>query len=89
MRVWGEWDARRRRSRKCSSPLDIALCAGRMVLTHVGRFYDGGSREKEILWRAYLRLMKHVNSIFKVGHVVSFHLVHSLIWYRLHPYRFG
>ena len=30
-------------------------------------FYDGGHREREILWRAYLRLIKHVNSIFKVS----------------------
>ncbi|KAH9077907.1 ABC transporter transmembrane region 2-domain-containing protein [Lactarius deliciosus] len=29
-------------------------------------FYDGGHREREILWRAYLRLIKHVNSIFKI-----------------------
>lgn len=29
-------------------------------------FYDGGSREKDILTRAYLRLIKHVNSIYKI-----------------------
>jgi len=29
-------------------------------------FYDGGKRERDILWRAYLRLIKHVNSIFKI-----------------------
>jgi ATP-binding cassette subfamily D (ALD) long-chain fatty acid import protein len=29
-------------------------------------FYGGGGREKDILWRAYLRLMKHVNSIYKI-----------------------
>lgn len=29
-------------------------------------FYNGGSREKDILWRAYLRLIKHINSIYKV-----------------------
>ncbi|VDC07481.1 unnamed protein product [Peniophora sp. CBMAI 1063] len=29
-------------------------------------FYDGGQRERAILWRAYLRLIKHVNSIFKI-----------------------
>ncbi|KAK7683183.1 hypothetical protein QCA50_013856 [Cerrena zonata] len=29
-------------------------------------FYDGGSRERDILWRAYLRLIKHVNSIYKI-----------------------
>lgn len=40
------------------------------MLICVKRFYDGGSREREILWRAYLRLMKHVNSIFKVGYIV-------------------
>lgn len=30
------------------------------------RFYGGGPIEKDILTRAYLRLIKHVNSIFKV-----------------------
>lgn len=30
------------------------------------RFYNGGLREKDILWRAYLRLIKHVNSIYKI-----------------------
>ncbi|KAF9447678.1 hypothetical protein P691DRAFT_706310 [Macrolepiota fuliginosa MF-IS2] len=29
-------------------------------------FYDGGGREKDILTRAYLRLIKHVNSIYKI-----------------------
>ncbi|GAA5984731.1 hypothetical protein JCM10908_003477 [Rhodotorula pacifica] len=29
-------------------------------------FYDGGPIEKDILTRAYLRLIKHVNSIFKI-----------------------
>ena len=29
-------------------------------------FYGGGGREKDILWRAYLRLIKHVNSIYKI-----------------------
>jgi hypothetical protein len=30
------------------------------------RFYDGGVRERDILTRAYMRLIKHVNSIYKV-----------------------
>jgi ATP-binding cassette subfamily D (ALD) long-chain fatty acid import protein len=30
------------------------------------RFYDGGARERDILSTAYLRLIKHVNSIYKV-----------------------
>lgn len=30
------------------------------------RFYDGGARERDILTRAYMRLIKHVNSIYKV-----------------------
>ena len=30
------------------------------------RFYNGGAREKTILMNAYMRLIKHVNSIFKV-----------------------
>ncbi|KZT22751.1 hypothetical protein NEOLEDRAFT_1119085 [Neolentinus lepideus HHB14362 ss-1] len=29
-------------------------------------FYDGGKRELDILWSAYTRLIKHVNSIFKI-----------------------
>ncbi|KAJ3567866.1 hypothetical protein NP233_g6084 [Leucocoprinus birnbaumii] len=29
-------------------------------------FYDGGGREKDILSRAYLRLIRHVNSIYKI-----------------------
>ncbi|PSR76202.1 hypothetical protein PHLCEN_2v8625 [Hermanssonia centrifuga] len=29
-------------------------------------FYNGGSRERDILWRAYLRLIKHINSIYKI-----------------------
>jgi len=29
-------------------------------------FYGGGAREKDILTRAYLRLIKHVNSIYKI-----------------------
>ncbi|GJE86404.1 ATP-binding cassette sub-family D member 1 [Phanerochaete sordida] len=29
-------------------------------------FYNGGSREREILWRAYNRLVKHINSIYKI-----------------------
>jgi ATP-binding cassette subfamily D (ALD) long-chain fatty acid import protein len=34
-------------------------------------FYDGGGRERAILTRAYLRLIKHVNSIYKVHWLVS------------------
>jgi hypothetical protein len=30
-------------------------------------FYDGGARERDILTKAYMRLIKHVNSIYKVG----------------------
>jgi ATP-binding cassette subfamily D (ALD) long-chain fatty acid import protein len=29
-------------------------------------FYDGGKRERDILTNAYMRLIKHVNSIYKV-----------------------
>ncbi|EMD31871.1 hypothetical protein CERSUDRAFT_119147 [Gelatoporia subvermispora B] len=29
-------------------------------------FYGGGLRERSILWRAYLRLIKHINSIYKI-----------------------
>ena len=30
-------------------------------------FYAGGARERSILWNAYLRLVKHINSIYKVS----------------------
>jgi ATP-binding cassette, subfamily D (ALD), peroxisomal long-chain fatty acid import protein len=43
------------------------------------RFYDGGARERDILTRAYLRLIKHVNSIYKVG--VCFLLKPSVFTY--------
>ncbi|KAJ7583528.1 ABC transporter transmembrane region 2-domain-containing protein [Mycena floridula] len=29
-------------------------------------FYDGGARERDILTRAYMKLIKHVNSIYKI-----------------------
>ena len=29
-------------------------------------FYGGGQRERGILWGAYLKLIRHVNSIYKV-----------------------
>ncbi|KAH9835223.1 ABC transporter transmembrane region 2-domain-containing protein [Rhodofomes roseus] len=29
-------------------------------------FYSGGLRERSILWKAYLRLIRHVNSIYKI-----------------------
>ena len=35
-------------------------------LIGLDRFYNGGARERDILTRAYLRLIKHVNSIYKV-----------------------
>ena len=33
-------------------------------------FYAGGARERSILWNAYLRLVKHINSIYKVSRFV-------------------
>ncbi len=30
------------------------------------RFYDGGAREKDILSKAYMRLIKHINLIYNV-----------------------
>ena len=36
-----------------------------LVAHQIHSFYNGGSREREILWRAYLRLIKHINSIYK------------------------
>jgi len=35
-------------------------------------FYDGGKRERDILTNAYMRLIKHVNSIYKVCLYLSF-----------------
>ncbi|EPS97476.1 hypothetical protein FOMPIDRAFT_1128638 [Fomitopsis schrenkii] len=29
-------------------------------------FYGGGLRERSILWRAYVRLIRHINSIYKI-----------------------
>ena len=46
----------------------------RAGMNRVGReseeiaFYNGGAREQSILWNAYLRLVKHINSIYKVSH---------------------
>ena len=37
------------------------------VLIRMYRFYNGGQRERSILWRAYLRLISHINRIYKVG----------------------
>ncbi|KAL5498627.1 PXA1 [Sanghuangporus vaninii] len=44
----------------------------RAGMARVGReseeiaFYAGGAREQSILWNAYLRLIKHINSIYKL-----------------------
>jgi hypothetical protein len=45
------------------------LCFGMCFIEadQSGRFYDGGGRERDILTRAYLRLIKHVNSIYKAS----------------------
>lgn len=49
----------------------------RAGMARVGReseevaFYAGGAREHSILWTAYLRLIKHVNSIYKARRAVS------------------
>lgn len=34
-------------------------------------FYAGGARERSILWNAYLRLVKHINSIYKVSVILG------------------
>lgn len=53
----------------------------RTGMNRVGReseeiaFYAGGARERSILWSAYLRLIRHINSIYKVRTI-----------YRLIPY---
>lgn len=44
------------------------------------RFYDGAKMEKDILNRAYLRLIKHVNSIFKVRTSLSLYSLSSLAY---------
>jgi ATP-binding cassette subfamily D (ALD) long-chain fatty acid import protein len=43
-------------------------------------FYNGGYREKDILTKAYLRLIKHVNSIYKVSLFVR-RVFHELTWF--------
>jgi ABC-type uncharacterized transport system fused permease/ATPase subunit len=35
-------------------------------------FYDGGKRERDILTNAYMKLIRHVNSIYKVPFFLSF-----------------
>ena len=35
-------------------------------------FYDGGKRERDILTNAYMKLIRHVNSIYKVHSILSF-----------------
>lgn len=30
-------------------------------------FYNGGSRERQLLWETYSKIVAHVNTIFKVG----------------------
>jgi len=67
---WGELDARVKRLRE---PAFLSLCTSVLSLRcSIPRisFYGGGPRERDILWRAYLRLVKHINSIYKV-HIVS------------------
>lgn len=39
-------------------------------------FYNGGPRERDILWRAYLRLIKHINSIYKVSCFLASNVIH-------------
>ena len=36
-------------------------------LTWFHRFYNGGTRERSILRNAYKRLIRHINSIYKVN----------------------
>ena len=54
----------------------------RAAMGRVGReaeevaFYDGGTRERDILTRLYLKLIKHVNSIYRVRFsYITHHLV--------------
>ena len=35
-------------------------------LTYTSRFYNGGVWEKDFLTKAYLKLIRHINSIYKV-----------------------
>jgi ATP-binding cassette subfamily D (ALD) long-chain fatty acid import protein len=44
----------------------LTLASWLSVLICWHRFYDGGARERDILTTAYMRLIKHVNSIYKV-----------------------
>lgn len=62
--VWAVLAEKARKSREYHLTLPLSKFA--LTKTHLVRFYDGGGREKDILTRAYLRLIKHVNSIYKV-----------------------
>jgi ATP-binding cassette subfamily D (ALD) long-chain fatty acid import protein len=42
------------------------MVSSRQSCLFLFRFYAGGSRERDILWRAYMRLIKHINSIYKI-----------------------
>lgn len=51
-----------------------------LLLTSLS-FYDGGAREKDILGKAYMKLIKHVNSIYKVNYIyrLSSHIAYTHI----------
>lgn len=58
---------RERERRNCVSAHPVVSHACHLSSDrHQHRFYNGGARERDILTRAYLRLIKHVNSIYKV-----------------------
>ncbi len=44
------------------------------------RFYGGGGRERSILYAAYLRLIKHINSIYKVYLLSLIHIYTLTLW---------
>lgn len=52
--------------RRLRASLFLSSSLPSRALTPEDSFYDGAPIEKDILNRAYLRLIKHVNSIFKV-----------------------
>ena len=47
----------------------LFIMCGIALILWASSFYGGGLRERSILLRAYMRLIKHVNSIYKVSHL--------------------
>ena len=61
---WAEWEERLKKLRKF--PFFLKQSRVMINIVRAFRFYNGGLREKDILTNAYLKLIRHVNSIYKV-----------------------